>query len=273
MLRSIENNAVKGMVYADDEDEPSTCVVRIGHLLFFGGSITGECLVYVKAKILTFEIYEKYGLFYFYYPNEAWRNALMILFPEQCEVRERSLHGIKSMPIAQIQIPPFIVPITPKLMESGIKNREMIINEVGNTDLFLKNGIGYAVLIDGGIQGFCTSEYKSDKELAIGIEVVQAHQKKGYAKAMTSAFLKDAMGKGFNVYWESWKSNTASVNTALSCGFRHIADYPMIFLDLRELNRSGRAPDENDVLLAARKHLPETETVMRVPKGLSTYVY
>jgi len=44
-------------------------------------------------------------------------------------------------------------------------------------------------------------------------------------------------------------------------------------LNLRALNRSGRAPDELDVLHAVRQHLPDAESASRVPRGQSTYVY
>lgn len=272
MLRSVETAPAHGMVYADDEVNPSTCVVRLGRNLFFGGKMTSECLAYVKNKILTFEIYETYGIFYFFYPNESWRDALTALYPERCTLRERSLHSIVST-AAQTKIPSVIIPITPQLMESDVRNKEMIINEVGFINRFLKEGFGYTVVIDGEIQGFCTSEYKSENELAIGIEVAQTHQRKGYAKAMATAFLEEAVGKGYKVYWESWKNNTPSINTALSCGFQHIADYPMIFLDLRDMDRRGRAPEESDVLNSVQKYLPDVETVKRVPKGGSTYVY
>ena len=49
--------------------------------------------------------------------------------------------------------------------------------------------------------------------------------------------------------------------------------YGVFRLDLRALNRSGRAPDERDVLHAVRRRLPEAESAARVPKGNSTYVY
>ncbi|MCL2774861.1 MAG: aminoglycoside phosphotransferase family protein [Oscillospiraceae bacterium] len=139
MAKRIEKIPEYGMVYTDDEKTPSTCVVRIGHILFFGGNVTPECISYIKDKIFTFEIYEIYGVFDLIYPNEAWRDALTVLFPERCKI--------------------------------------------------------------------------------------------------------------------------------------HAADYPMIFLDLRDMNRDVRVPEECDVMNAVKKYLPDVETVNRVPKGGSTYVY
>jgi len=83
LLRGLESEPRNGMVYAT----PSACAVRIGHELFFGGIVTPECLAYIKSKILTFEIYEKYGEFNLFYPDEAWRGALASLFAGRCETR------------------------------------------------------------------------------------------------------------------------------------------------------------------------------------------
>ena len=276
MLHAVESSPEISMVYADDEITPSSCVVRIGSLLFFGGEITSGCLAYLKTKILTFEIYEKYGVFYFFYPDELWCNALITQFPDRSKIYERTLYSNNSIKASQARRLTAIVPITENLMGSNVKNREIIMQEVTTYktfDHFLKNGIGYTVLIDEEIHGFCTSEYQSGTELAIGIEVTKSDQKEGYAKAMTFAFLENAIQKGFKVYWESWANNTASINTALSCGFQHEADYPVIYLDLLDLNRNGRAPEECVVQNIVQKYLEDTETVERVLKGASTYVY
>ena len=119
-------------------------------------------------------------------------------------------------------------------MESDVDNKEMIIDEVGEIARFLINGFGYVIVIDGKIQGFCTTEYHAKNELALGIEVLPAYQRKGYAKTMVSAALKTAISKRYKVYWDCWQYNTPSINTALSCGFQHAANYPIIFLNFEE---------------------------------------
>ena len=110
----------------------------------------------------------------------------------------------------------------------------MITDEVGDIKSFLINGFGYALVINNKIQGFCTTEYHSERALALGVEVLESHRRKGYAKAMAAAALNIAVSKGSTVYWECWQYNTPSKNTALSCGFKHEADYPMIFMDFEK---------------------------------------
>ena len=60
----------------------------------------------------------------------------------------------------------------------------------------------------------------------------EEYQKQGYAKAMTKLFLNKAANHGLTVYWECWKINIVSVNTALSCQFEKVADYPILFVEL-----------------------------------------
>jgi len=67
--------------------------------------------------------------------------------------------------------------------------------------------------------------------------------------------------------------NVTPAHFARILTFEVYEKYGAFRLDLRALNRSGRAPDEKDVLLAVRKHLPEAESAARVPRGYSTYVY
>jgi len=61
--RILEKLPLKAMVYADDAAEPSACVARVGRGVYCGGNITPECFAYMRDRVLTFEVYEKYGSF------------------------------------------------------------------------------------------------------------------------------------------------------------------------------------------------------------------
>jgi GNAT superfamily N-acetyltransferase len=158
------------------------------------------------------------------------------LFPDRHRQFERSLyrHGIKST--GEMKIVDNIEEITSELMNSCVDNLEMITDEVISTGTYndmedyLNRGIGYTVIIDNKVCGFCTSEYPSKDSVAIGIEVLEEFQKQGYAKSMTGQFLRKASQRGLNVYWECWKNNTPSKNTALSCGFEKVADYSVLLV-------------------------------------------
>jgi RimJ/RimL family protein N-acetyltransferase len=207
-------------------------------LLFFGGKLSQDCLDFLFNEILTDDVRKKGHVFYMLYKDEAWKTALMKLFSDRCMQYERSLYMFK--PTLTIEQPSYdsIVEITSELMNSTTCNLGMITDEIigtgtyNNMEDYFARGIGYTPVINNKVCGFCTSEYPSKDAIAIGIEVLEEYQRQGYAKSMTKLFLNKAAQRGLTVYWECWKNNMASVNTALSCQFERVADYPILFVRL-----------------------------------------
>lgn len=236
MLDTLNENPKLGCFFVDDEVTPNSCIIRFNHWLFFGGNPSEDCLRFLSSEIITDAVRDSGHVFYMLYPDEACKNALMELFSDHFNQYERSLYRIKPEYIHKMPQHETIVEITPELMNSTTENLEMITNEIlptGTYDSmqdFFTRGFGYTPVIHNKVCGFCTSEYPSKGAIAIGIEVLEEHQRQSYAKTMTKAFLNKAAQKGLTVYWECWKNNFASSNTALSCGFEKVADYPILFV-------------------------------------------
>lgn len=238
MIDAYCENTKLGKVFVDDEDNPNSCIISIKHLLFFGGNVTQDCLRFLQDEILTDVIRDGKHVFYIFYPDEAWKNELIPLFPDNHNEYERSLHIWNGKMMDKPQYYENIVQVTSELINSTVNNLEMIINEVCSTGTYENmedyqmRGIGYTTVINNTVCGFCTSEYPSKSAIAIGIEVLEEYQKLGYAKSMAKEFLYKANQRGLTVYWESWKYNKPSVNTALACNFEKVADYPILFVKL-----------------------------------------
>jgi GNAT superfamily N-acetyltransferase len=238
MLDTLGENPRLGRIFVDDEDNPNSCIVSLKHLLFFGGNPTQDCLDFLSNEILAEHVRNHQHIFYMIYPDEAWKDALKNLFPENCNQYERSLYRCKPENIDKQPSCDNVAEITHQLMNSTTGNLDMIIEEVvstgtyNNMEDYLTRGMGYTPVINNKVCGFCTSEYPSERAIAIGIEVLEEYQRQGYAKAMTKAFLYKAAQRGLTVYWECWKNNVASANTALSCGFQKVDDYPILLVEL-----------------------------------------
>ncbi len=237
MLDAACENPNISRVYVDDEVIPSICIMQIKHMIFIGGKFSYELLNYLLDHILNLNLRNSYRVFYIFCGTLEWEKAIRYQLAERCNKYERSLYHIKPTFIEAAPINVTIKEIDSALMNSSINNFDMINEEVLGTatydsmeDFFLR-GIGYTPVIDNKVCGFCTSEYPSKSALAIGIEVLEEYQREGIAKAMTIRFLNKATQRGLNVYWECWKNNIPSIKTALSCGFRKVADYPMLFVD------------------------------------------
>ena len=223
-------------IYTDKDNNPSTCILTWNHSIYIGGEFSHDCLNYISNKLLSSESKKNLHVFFIYYSNEAWKNSIYKLFADNCTLYERSLYSIK--PIYNECFPQYdcIVEISEELMASTVSNLDMITEEIigtgtyDNMEDFFIRGIGYTIIIDNKVCGFCTSEYQSEKEIAIGIEVLNIYQQRGYAKAMTNAFLNKSAQRDLNVYWECRRNNISSVKTAISCGFEKVADYSILFL-------------------------------------------
>lgn len=236
MIDSIEENPKLAKLYINETE--STCFVLLGVYLFTAGEVTKEAFEYLDKQILTEEVRNKLKIIIVFYPDEAWKSAITKLFPNNYTVYYRSLYRIKPTHLYDDfkDDQKFdILKITSELLCSNVDNINMITDEVTTYDDmndFVNRGIGFTPVIDNKICGFCTSEYPTKKEIAIGIEVLKEYQKQGIAKTMTKMLLNEAYKENLTVNWECWKNNMASANTAISCGFEKVADYPIIFIEL-----------------------------------------
>lgn len=241
MIKAVYENPNLAEIYVDKEENPTVCLMLLGHYLFIGGKITNAVIDEMKHSILAEETRNKLGILIIFYENVEQAEQLKRIFVQTYQ-NERSVYYIKPKYLEINDPQEEIKEINIDLIQSDPQNLGMIMEEVlgtatyNNMEDFFDRGIGYTPVINNRVCGFCTSEYPSFGTVAIGIEVEEGHQKKGIAKAMVSAFLNKAALQDMDTYWECWKQNEASFRTALSCGFNKIADYPVLFVELKESN-------------------------------------
>lgn len=218
MLDTLDENPALAHTQSGD----GWCALRFGHYLFLGGRFCEEAANAIKneANALNVSL--------IYCPDEdwkagvrgvlgdipAWGRRMYARAPEKYEGKIAEIEKIDAEKLEKYA------------------NSEMFIEEVTDTGTyssmedFFKRGMGFAPVVDGAIRGFITSEYPSEGVCAIGIEVEEAYQRRGWAKEMTRQFLSAAADKSIKkVYWECWTDNEASVKTALACGFELCAEY------------------------------------------------
>ncbi|OQB47760.1 MAG: Acetyltransferase (GNAT) family protein [Firmicutes bacterium ADurb.Bin153] len=92
--------------------------------------------------------------------------------------------------------------------------------------------LGLVAMKGNDIAGWCLSEYTCSVGCEIGIEVLEAHQHRGIAKAMTCRFLERAHEKGLKrIGWHCYQDNIASFRTATACGFKPVLTYGEIDIE------------------------------------------
>lgn len=241
MLRAMKAGTSHAICYADKEDDPSVCIIREGHSLFVGGEATRPAAAagmdFLCHELLTPELRKELRVMKIMYPDDAWKDRLanalsgISVYEYMRSVFFHPAPGsVHANPAPHIQ---FITADTAKL-ENFSMIRDEVESTLGSFDKFLSEGFGYALVMDARVCGFCTAEYLSAGECAIGIEVLQEYQLRGYASHMTSRFLQECERRGLAPYWECWKNNIPSVKTAERAGFLKLKDYPVLFLVFQE---------------------------------------
>ncbi len=66
--------------------------------------------------------------------------------------------------------------------------------------------------------------YRKDKIVEIGITTLEGYKKRGYAKAVVGAFIKNSIKNNITPIWSCGHDNDASINLAKSVGFMPFAD-------------------------------------------------
>ena len=237
MLDAVTENPNIAKVYINNTSQPSVCIMLLGHYLFMGGNFTEGIYEEIYNTILTKDVMANLGVLIVFCETKEGFDHFKNRFTKTYD-SERSLYYIEPLKSERPSISKKIARISNELIQSNMENVEMIIEEIEGTGTyhnmedFCKRGIGYTPIIQNRVCGFCTSEYPSRKSVAIGIEVDEAYQKQGIGKELTQSFLFEAAVQNKIVYWECWKRNIPSAHTALSCGFKKIADYPVLLIEL-----------------------------------------
>jgi RimJ/RimL family protein N-acetyltransferase len=238
MLRAMESGTAPAACYADREEEPSVCVIREGHSLFVGGDAKGQAaeaaMDFLGRDLLTPELRQELRVMKIVYPDDAWKALLLSALSGdsvntymRCVFRHPTPGSFLAAPAPHIQ---YITADTAKL-DNFSMIRDEVESTLGSFEKFLAEGFGYTLVMENRVCGFCTAEYLSAGECAIGIEVLQEYQKKGFASHMTACFLQECSKRGLTPYWECWKNNIPSVRTAEHAGFSGRTEYPVLFVE------------------------------------------
>ncbi|HOA15260.1 MAG TPA: GNAT family N-acetyltransferase [Bacillota bacterium] len=121
------------------------------------------------------------------------------------------------------------------IMAEGVENIDLLRSECAYrydcTGHKETDYLGLAAMYGDSVAGWCLSEYMCSAGCEIGIEVVEGHQRKGLATAMTDEFLKKAHVKGIKkVGWHCYQSNVPSLKTAIACGFERVVTYQEAYI-------------------------------------------
>ena len=193
-------------------------------LLYWGISlwIGGECTP-ANADALLSVLEARPSPLWLYCPDDAWRALIQSRLSER--LREKTVRVYRlnheDMPVFAEDLP-CIESVTRAFMEKNLPHSDLIRDELYSyTDMedYYKNGLGTALVIDGGVVGYCLSEYSADDGLGVNIWIDEAFRGQGYAGKLVRAFLHQCQEKQLTAYWVCDADNFLSNKVARSGGF------------------------------------------------------
>jgi GNAT superfamily N-acetyltransferase len=98
-----------------------------------------------------------------------------------------------------------------------------------SVELFHEQGFGYGVLAGRELVAWCTAELVSPGRCGVGIETVEAHQRRGLATATASAFARRCRQEGRVALWDAWAGNAPSRRTGEKAGWALAEEYTVAF--------------------------------------------
>lgn len=106
--------------------------------------------------------------------------------------------------------------------------REEMCSERATVADFLARSFGVCLVNDSerALAAWCLSEYNCDARCEVGIEVVEAYQRRGLGTGLARALCAEAAARGVErVGWHCLAANTASGATARAAGLALVARY------------------------------------------------
>ena len=238
VVDSIIDGKTPARVWADDPATPRTVLAWEGRCIYLVGDFEGVEANNGLREIFSTEIQpegqlRELGFFKLYYSPDAWSLQLEKIFGPlshknverriYCSVRDSSSRiDIPSPPLKLRQI-------DAQLLQSDFAHISAVKDEIlggwSSLEIFLDQGFGFAMLYGTSVVCWCTAEYVSEGKCGIGIETIEAYERRGIATAVAGEFVRHTLTSGINPHWDCWASNIPSVRVAEKVGFADRHDY------------------------------------------------
>jgi len=126
------------------------------------------------------------------------------------------------------------------VVDSPLVNRqhllEEILSESPSLEHFFRQNFGFSAQDGQQLVAWCLAEYHYQGRYELGIETIEACQRKGIAVHLASAVIRHAFAQGATgIGWHCWATNTPSIATALKLGFEKVLDYPVYYGQYRQV--------------------------------------
>ena len=228
LIHALFENNLEAQLFVDSATQSKAGLIAYKNRLVFGGdpnqnAFNADLLQYFSETTIP---PKKERAFLATFTSDAWIPTLQELFKEYELILAPRLYfettpDSKAAPTLPDGFS--LHQVTPEFLAGSIRGMETLIEEIHSertsVDDFFAKGFGLCPVYENQIAGWCLSEYNTGDRCEIGIATLEPHQRRGIATALVSAFLTEAVQRGYHhVGWKCWERNEASVATARKAG-------------------------------------------------------
>lgn len=193
-------------------------MVLWGPSIFVGGEFSPKAGEELVAMLDGFD-----SPHFLWLPDDKWRSFIKDTFPDRAKDRTLNVYQFCGEDFTGCyEDDAHIVQVTQSFINRNLPGIEQLLDELysyTDTEDFLKNGFGFALVIDDRVCGYCLSEYTIAGSHGVNIWLDEKYRGQGYARKMVSAFLSLCRERKQTAYWACDDDNIKSNRLAQSAGF------------------------------------------------------
>ncbi len=214
------------------------------HRVYVSGSPEPRILGDAIDMLFKQSLAESYG-FVVHYASNTWKQTLEQLFEKQ-----ETFSGWRQFYRLRAPSSPLSEPLPENITigridesmvgDATLENRQLLIEEIcsesPSLEHFFRQNFGFATQDGHKLVGWCLAEYHYQGRYELGIETIEAYQRKGIATHLASAVIRHAFAeRATEIGWHCWATNKPSIATALKSGFEKVLDYPVYYCQYRQV--------------------------------------
>ncbi|MEW9105950.1 GNAT family N-acetyltransferase [Paenibacillus sp. S-12] len=249
-VKGVLSGVVAGRVFLAHDGKLALLTSPQG-MIFLGGNPTASCegahpflweINQLLAKELLPSLASDGELDYvLFYPSDddVWQAALELVMKDILPMRSGRMTFTCDPRSLDHIMDDRVMPLTLSLLkQENLTGAEELIDEIlevwPSLEAFEGNGFGCVAVQHTGdgpaIISWCLTDWVVGNECELGIETDEGYRNQGWARKTVSGALLLAKQRGITrVGWQCWSSNIGSQRTALSVGFKQLADFPVLF--------------------------------------------
>jgi len=212
----------KGDVYVDDIQNPTFSIIYAGRYSFIDGNCHSE---FARFALLKLDLYYNSII-----ASAEWYKLIEEVFENRFEINYRySLKKDTKFDLDKLNIFSKNIPVgfEVKKIDSDVLNTisktDSYVCNLGMTDNYEENGLGYVAYKDEKIVGVCTSNFVYKNSIEINLKVDEECRRKGLATCLAANLILDAIKNKIYPSWDA--ANLNSLELAKKLGYEFDSKY------------------------------------------------